>query len=153
MASSSPQVFCFFVFKHFSNQKALASFLLHVVLLTVAFLYTCKLNFLEQGNWCRCLFLKDVELAFPVLLRIRVNSCMALFSVWNGFASALIHLPSWKFVISWRLYLARIFEGVLGTRFGSLEFQIGTLKSKKIGSLELEKSDPYKSIPGTKHFP
>ena len=49
--------------------------------------------------------------------------------------------------------MARVFEGVLGTRFGSLEFQIGSLKSKKIGSLGLEKSDPYKSIPGTKHFP
>jgi len=43
-------------------------------------------------------------------------------------------------------------QGVLGTRFGSLEFQIGSLESEKIiigsldsekiGSLELEKSGP-----------
>ena len=48
--------------------------------------------------------------------------------------------------------------GVLGTRFGSLEFQIGSLesekiiigslKSEKIESLESEKSGPYRSIPG-----
>ena len=55
------------------------------------------------------------------------------------------------------------FEGVLGTRFGSLEFQIGSLeseknitgslKSEKIGSLETQKSGPYRYIPGTSHFP
>jgi len=33
------------------------------------------------------------------------------------------------------------FQGVLGTRFGSLEFHIG--------SLESEKSGPYRSIPGS----
>ena len=51
------------------------------------------------------------------------------------------------------LFIPGFFKGVLGTRFGSLEFQIGSLesekiiigplKSEKIGSLELEKSDPY----------
>jgi len=56
-----------------------------------------------------------------------------------------------------------VFQGVLGTRFGSLELQIGSLesekinigslKSEKIGSLESEKSGPYKSKPGSKHFP
>jgi len=35
----------------------------------------------------------------------------------------------------------RFFKGVLETRFGSLEL--------KIGSLESEKSGPYRSIPGT----
>jgi len=45
------------------------------------------------------------------------------------------------------------------TRFGFLEFQIGSLesekiiigslKSEKIGSVELKKSGPYRSIPGT----
>jgi len=35
----------------------------------------------------------------------------------------------------------RFFKGVLGTRFGSLEL--------KIGSLESQKSGPYRSIPGT----
>jgi len=50
-------------------------------------------------------------------------------------------------------------KGVLGTRFGSLEFKIGSLESEKIiivslgsekiGSLESEKSCPYKSMPGT----
>jgi len=49
------------------------------------------------------------------------------------------------------------FKGVLGTRFGSLEFQIGSLESEKviIGSLksekivspESEKSGPYRSKP------
>ena len=36
-------------------------------------------------------------------------------------------------------------------RFGSLELKIGSLESAKIiiGSLESEKSGPYKSIPGT----
>jgi len=50
----------------------------------------------------------------------------------------------------------QVFEGVLGTQFGSLELEkiiIGSLKSEKIGSLESEKSGPYRSIPGTKHFP
>jgi len=45
-----------------------------------------------------------------------------------------------------------IFQGVLGTRFGSLESEkiiIGSLKSEKILSLELEKSGPYKSKPGS----
>ena len=42
------------------------------------------------------------------------------------------------------LRTVRVFQGVLGTRFGSLE-------SEKIiiGSLESEKSGPYRSIPGT----
>jgi len=45
------------------------------------------------------------------------------------------------------------------TRFGSLELKIGSLESEKIiieslkseksGSLESEKSSPYRSIPGT----
>ena len=53
----------------------------------------------------------------------------------------------------------RVFKGVLGTRFRSLEFQIGSLesekiiigslKSEKIGSLESEKSSPCGSIPGS----
>jgi len=51
------------------------------------------------------------------------------------------------------------FKGVSGTRFGSLEFQIGSLESEKIiigslesdkiGSLESEKSGPCRSIPVT----
>jgi len=42
-------------------------------------------------------------------------------------------------------------EGVLGTRFGSLELKIRSLESEKVvtGSLESEKSSPYRSIPGT----
>jgi len=36
---------------------------------------------------------------------------------------------------------SRFFQSVLGTGFGSLELQIG--------SLESEKSGPYSSIPGT----
>jgi len=50
------------------------------------------------------------------------------------------------------------FQGVLGTRFGSLEFEIGclesekiiirSLESEKIGSLESEKSGPYTSNTG-----
>jgi len=45
----------------------------------------------------------------------------------------------------------RFFQGILGTRFGSLEFQIGFLQSEKIiiGSLKSEKSGPYRSILGT----
>jgi len=44
----------------------------------------------------------------------------------------------------------QFFKDVLGTRFGSLEFQIGSLESEKIiiGSLESKKSGPYRSIPG-----
>ena len=51
------------------------------------------------------------------------------------------------------------FKVVFGTRIGSLELKIGSLESEKIiiwclesekiGSLELEKSGPYRSIPGT----
>ena len=43
------------------------------------------------------------------------------------------------------------FKGVLGTRIGSLEFQIGFLEPENIiiGSLKSEKSGPYRSIPGT----
>jgi len=44
------------------------------------------------------------------------------------------------------------FKGVLGTQFGSQEFQIGSLESEKIiiiGSLESEKSGPYRSKPGS----
>jgi len=40
----------------------------------------------------------------------------------------------------------------LGTRFGSLESEkiiIGSPESKKIGSLESEKSGPYRFISGT----
>jgi len=54
---------------------------------------------------------------------------------------------------------AAFFQGILGTRFGSLELKIGSLKWKKIiigyqelekiGSLESEKSGPYRSISGT----
>jgi len=57
------------------------------------------------------------------------------------------------------VYHQGFFKGVLGTRFGSLEFQIGSLRSEeiiigsrqseKIGSLGSEKSGPYRSIPGT----
>jgi len=42
-----------------------------------------------------------------------------------------------------------LYQGVLGTGFGSLELKIGSLKSEKMGSLESEKSGPYRSIPGT----
>jgi len=44
---------------------------------------------------------------------------------------------------------------LLGTRIGSLESKIGSLESEKfiIGSLESEKSGPYRSLPGTLHFP
>jgi len=52
-----------------------------------------------------------------------------------------------------------VHQGVLGTRFGSLELKIGSLESekviigflhsKKIGSLESEKSGPYRFILGT----
>jgi len=64
-----------------------------------------------------------------------------------------------------QLFLIRpeFFKAFLGTPFGSLGFQIrsleskkiifGPLKSEKIGSLESEKLDPNKSIPGTLHFP
>jgi len=41
------------------------------------------------------------------------------------------------------------FQGVLRTRFRSLELKIGSLESEKIGFLESEKSGPYRSIPGT----
>jgi len=55
----------------------------------------------------------------------------------------------------------RFFKDVLGTRFRSLELRIGSLESEKIrslesekiGSLESAKSGPYRSIPGTYHFP
>jgi len=57
------------------------------------------------------------------------------------------------------LFLIRFFLSILGTQFGSLEFQIWSLesekiiirslKSERIGSLESEKSGPYRSIPGT----
>jgi len=40
------------------------------------------------------------------------------------------------------------FKGVLGTRFRSLKLKIGCLESEKVVSLESEKSDPYRSIPG-----
>jgi len=39
-------------------------------------------------------------------------------------------------------HVISFFKGILGARFGSLE-------SDKIGSLESEKSSPYRSIPGT----
>ena len=52
----------------------------------------------------------------------------------------------------------RFFKGVLGTRFGSLEFQIGSLASEKIiigslisekiGALESEKSGPLQILTG-----
>jgi len=46
------------------------------------------------------------------------------------------------------------FFSVVGTRFGSLELKIGSLESGKviIGSLESEKSGPYRSIPGCLTF-
>jgi len=57
------------------------------------------------------------------------------------------------------VYITRVFQGVLETRFRSLELKIGSLesakiiigslKSEKIGSLESEKSGTYMSIPGT----
>jgi len=49
------------------------------------------------------------------------------------------------------IHKARFFKGVLGTPFGSLELKIGSLEPEKIinGSLESEKSGPYRSIPGT----
>jgi len=56
----------------------------------------------------------------------------------------------------------RFFWGVLGARFGSLELKIGSLKSEKIisgsleleriGSVESEKSGPYRSILGSLTF-
>jgi len=45
--------------------------------------------------------------------------------------------------------LEQVLYGVLRTRFGSLELKIGSLESEIIGSLESEKSGPYRSIPGT----
>ena len=66
--------------------------------------------------------------------------------------------------VCWLLWLLSINNGlcdllVLGSRLGSLEFQIGSiesekiiigyLKSEKIGPLESEKSGAYRSIPGT----
>jgi len=61
------------------------------------------------------------------------------------------------FLIVLKAMHTRFFLRRLGTRFGSLEFQIGSLesekiiigylKSEKIGSLESEKSSPYRSIP------
>jgi len=55
--------------------------------------------------------------------------------------------------------MAGYFKGVLGTRIGSLELKtgsleseniiIGSLESRIIGSLQSEKSGPYRSIPGT----
>ena len=57
------------------------------------------------------------------------------------------------------IFLPGFLLGVLGTRVGSLEFQIGSLESEKIiigsltsekiGSLKSEKSGLYRSIPGT----
>jgi len=50
------------------------------------------------------------------------------------------------------LNLLRVFKGVLGIRFGSLESTkviLGFLESEKIGSQESEKSGPYRSILGT----
>jgi len=50
----------------------------------------------------------------------------------------------------------RFFKFFLGTPVGSLESDkiiVGSLQSEKIGSLESEKSGPYMSIPGAKHFP
>jgi len=38
--------------------------------------------------------------------------------------------------------LGQVFHGVLGTRFGSLEFKIESLESEKIVFLESEKSVP-----------
>jgi len=62
------------------------------------------------------------------------------------------------FFIMWK-ELSRFFLSDLRTRFGSLEFQIGSqesekiiiesLKSEKIGSRESEKLSHYRSIPGT----
>jgi len=51
-------------------------------------------------------------------------------------------LGEFSYGVSW------FFLGVLGTRFGSLE-------SEKIiiGSLKSEKSVPYRSKPGSYHFP
>jgi len=62
-------------------------------------------------------------------------------------SSALIFCDDSNLHIS----ISGFFQGVLGTRFGSLELQIGSLESAKIiiGSLESEKSGPYRSIPGT----
>jgi len=42
------------------------------------------------------------------------------------------------------LNITRVFQGVLGTRFGSIEFQILSLESEKIiiRSLEYEKIEP-----------
>jgi len=47
-------------------------------------------------------------------------------------------------------YVMSVFLGVLGTRFGSIGFKIGSLESEKIisGSLESEKSGPCWSILG-----
>jgi len=50
-----------------------------------------------------------------------------------------------------QLYVSRFVKGVLRNRFGTLEFQIGSLVSEKIiiGFPESEKLVPYRSIPGT----
>jgi len=44
-----------------------------------------------------------------------------------------------------------VFEGILGTRIGSLESKkiIESLESEKIGSLESDKSGPYRAVRGT----
>jgi len=55
---------------------------------------------------------------------------------------------SYKIIVG-VIIIYSFFQGVLGTRFESLQFQIGSLKSEKIGSLESEKSGPYRSIPGS----
>jgi len=49
-------------------------------------------------------------------------------------------------------YIRVFFKDVLGTRFRSLESEkliIGSLEPEKIGTLESEKSGPYRSILGT----
>jgi len=78
--------------------------------------------------------------------------------------AAIMH-NCWCYTTSSTLFAWQLqgFYGVLRTRFGSLEFQIGSLESEKIiikslkcekiGALESEKSGPYRSILSTYHFP
>ena len=80
----------------------------------------------------------NITLLYSVLVYI----CSTLPFRWLAKLQKISKYPAWFFSLR-----PRFFEGVLGTRFGSLELKIVSLESEKvIRFLESEKSDPYRSI-------